>query len=280
MEQLNIEQNTPEWLEARKQYRTASEAPIVLGISPFTSITNFKLIKAGLKTQYYSKAMQQGHDLEDQVRQHACDYFGKDFKAECWTNGKYMASIDGIDGDTIVEIKVSDYTYNMLAEGVPDYYEMQVLQQLYCSPAKVGYLYVYSPKANAYACSHAIELSDCPDFLERLEAAWDAFDTMPVPEIVDETNNAAIRDLFYEYDRVKADMDQSKARLDAIKEQLITLADNRTLTADGYKIAKSKPRVTYDYKSACTDAKLDLEAYRKEGEGSWSITCPKSPFDV
>ena len=32
MEQLHIEQNTQEWLEARKQYRTASEAAIVQSI--------------------------------------------------------------------------------------------------------------------------------------------------------------------------------------------------------------------------------------------------------
>ena len=36
MQKLDLAPNTPEWLEARKKYRTASEAPIVCGISPFT----------------------------------------------------------------------------------------------------------------------------------------------------------------------------------------------------------------------------------------------------
>ena len=61
MEQLHLEQNSQEWLDARKKYRTASEAAIVLGISPFTSVDDFKLIKAGVKQQYYSAAMKQGH---------------------------------------------------------------------------------------------------------------------------------------------------------------------------------------------------------------------------
>ncbi len=106
MEQLHLEQNSQEWLDARKQYRTASEAAIVLGISPFTSVADFKLIKAGVKQQYYSAAMQQGHDLEDRVRQLSNRHFGLDFKDECWVNGRYMASLDGIDGDTLGELKV------------------------------------------------------------------------------------------------------------------------------------------------------------------------------
>ena len=71
MKQLKLMQNTPEWLEARKKYRTASEAAIVLGISPFTTVEKFKSIKAGLVKQYYSKAMEQGHIQEDQIRQAA-----------------------------------------------------------------------------------------------------------------------------------------------------------------------------------------------------------------
>ena len=65
----DVKPNTPEWLELRTQYRTASEAAIVMGISPFTTPLKFKMIKEGLAKQYYSKAMQDGHRLEDQVQE-------------------------------------------------------------------------------------------------------------------------------------------------------------------------------------------------------------------
>jgi len=281
MKKLELEQNSQEWLDARKQYRTASEAAIVLGISPFTSIKNFKLMKAGLKKQFYSKAMQRGHELEDQVRQHASAHFGKDFKDECWVNGGYMASLDGIDGDMIVEIKVSDHTYNAIKDddNIPEYYEVQILQQLHCSGAKVGYLYAYSPKKDAYICSTPVELSDRPNFIQELEEAWAKFDAMPVPDgDIDLSDDGSVLKLFKQYELLKHQADDIKAEMDAIKEKLVEKSPDRTIAAQGYKLVRKDGAVSYDYKKAAGDAKIDLTPYQKQGKPSWSVTLPKAPF--
>lgn len=277
MEQLHLEQNSQEWLDARKQYRTASEAAIVLGISPFTSVADFKLIKAGVKQQYYSAAMQQGHDLEDRVRQLSNRHFGLDFKDECWVNGSYMASLDGIDGDTLVELKVSDRTYRDLKDGImPAYYHAQVQQQLYCSPAEVGYIVAYSPKADEIAISARIELDYA--VIDKIEAAWEAFDAMEVPEVADMSNNGAVMELFQRYAKIKAETERAKDEMDEIKKGLIEHSSDKSLTAGDFKLTKGKPRVTYDYKKAATKASVDLEQYRKESEGTWTISVPKNPF--
>ena len=277
MEQLHLEQNSQEWLDARKQYRTASEAAIVLGISPFTSVDNFKLIKAGVKQQYYSSAMQQGHDMEERVRLLANRHFKRDFKDECWVNGDYMASLDGIDGDTLVELKVSDRTYRDLKDGItPDYYYAQVQQQLFCSPAEVGYIVAYSPKADEIAISDRIELDYA--VMDKIGAAWEAFDAMPVPEIADMSNDGAVMELFKEYARLKSEADRIKDDMDRVKQDLIAHANDHSVTAGDYKLTKGKPRVTYDYKKAASKAGVDLEQYRKESEGAWTISLPKNPF--
>ena len=277
MEQLHLEQNSQEWLDARKQYRTASEAAIVLGISPFTSVDNFKLIKAGVKQQYYSSAMQQGHDLEERVREYAGDYFARDFKDGCWVNGDYMASLDGISGDILVELKVSDRTYRDLKDGItPDYYYAQVQQQLYCSPAEYGHIVAYSPKVNDFAVSDLIRLDYT--FIQRIKEAWEAFDAMPVPEIADMSNDGAVMELFKEYARLKAEADRVKDDMDRVKQDLIAHANDHSVTAGDYKLTKGKPRVTYDYKKAASKAGVDLEQYRKESEGAWTISLPKNPF--
>lgn len=277
MEQLHLEQNSQEWLDARKNYRTASEAAIVLGISPFTSIDNFKLIKVGVKKHYYSAAMKQGHDLEESVRREANKYFKRAFKDECWVNGDYMASLDGIDGDTLVELKVSDRTYRDLKDGItPDYYYAQVQQQLYCSPAKYGYIVAYSPKAHAIAVSDLIEPDDT--FMQRVAEAWEAFDAMPVPEVADMSNDGAVMELFMEYARLKAEADRTKEAMDEVKKGLIEHSSGKSLTAGDYKLTKGKPRVTYDYKAAATKSGVDLEQYRKDSDGAWTISVPKNPF--
>lgn len=280
MEQLSLTPNTPEWLEARKQYRTASEAPIVLGVSPFTTPEQFKLIKAGLKKTYYSKAMQLGHELEAQIRDHANQLFGKTFKEEIWVNGEFLASLDGIDGDTLVEIKTSDYTYRELVEGdVPKHYYAQIQQQLYCSPAEKAYLVAYSPKAKEYAISEEITLD--PLFMRTISEAWDAFDAMPIPEVpMDFSGDGEIRELFDEYETLKGVADATKAKMDEIKALLIEKANDKGLVCDDYKLTAKAGAVSYDYRGACKDAKLDMESYKKQGKPTYSVTLPKSPFEA
>jgi len=278
-QQLHLEQGTQEWLDARTQYRTASEAAIVLDISPWTSPADFKLIKAGLKQQYYSKAMQQGHELEDTVRQLANAHFGLTFTDQCWVNGNYMASLDGIDGETLVELKVSDRTYEDLKNGItPEYYEVQVQQQLYCSPAEVGYIVAYSPKAGDIMIS--VPIYPRRDFLPTLEKAWTAFDAMPIPEGPIEANgDGEVLKLFHHFAYLKNQAEQLKEQMDAIRKELIEKSSSKGFKAGGYTLRQSKPRTSYDYKTACADAKLDLEPYKKVAEGSWGITVPKNPFE-
>jgi putative phage-type endonuclease len=286
---IDLKQNTPEWLEARKQYRTASEAAIVCGVSPFTTVEKFKLIKAGLKKQYYSKAMQQGHELEDKVRQWASDRFDTELEEACFVRGKYMASLDAycptvcIEGapdiGVVVEIKVSRHTYDALKAGeVPEYYWLQIQQQLYCSQQEFGYLVAYNPKLDDYAISEPIHYE--PSAIERIEKAWEAFDGMPMPEIADCSDNGAVMALFGEYAALKQEADHIKSKMDEIKAALIEQSNGLSLEADGYKLTRGKPRVTYDYRKACKDSGVDLEQYKKEGEPSWTLTVPKNQFGV
>lgn len=275
----DVQPNTSEWLALREKYRTASEAPIVLGISPWTSPRDFKLIKAGLKKQYYSKAMRLGHELEEQVRQHASDHFDIDFVEAVYTRNGYLASLDGIGNDTVLEIKVSDHTFNHLSDGdMPEHYFAQVQQQLYCSGAKVGYLYVYSPKRDEYICSRPIE--PMPIYMESIAEAWDKFEAMPLPDDapMDLTGDGFVENLFAEYAYLKSEADNLKAKMDDIKAKLIEASNEHSLVVGDYSMTKSKPRVTTDYAKACKDAKLDLSSYKKEGESSYTIKLPKNPF--
>jgi len=279
MKKLDLQPNTDEWLEVRKKYRTASEAPIVLGISPFTTPEAFKLIKAGLKKQYYSKAMQLGHELEDKSRQWANERFGKDFKEEIWVNGDYLASLDGIDDGTVLEIKTSDITYNKLKDGIiEEHYHAQIQQQLHCCGGVVAYLVAYGPKADDFAISEPI--FPAPHYIEEIAKAWEKFDAMPVPEQIDFSDNGEVVTLFQSYQTLKETADNIKEQMDEIKQQLIAKAQDHSIEAQGYKLTKSKPRTSYDYSKACKDAKLDMEQYKKVGDPSWSIKMAPNPFEA
>lgn len=279
MKKHDVQPNTPEWLELRKEYRTASEAPIVAGISPWTTPNDFKLIKAGLKKQFYSKAMRRGHELEEQVRQHANKAFCKEFKEEIWTNGQYLASLDGIADGIVLEIKVSDHTYNALAEGtVPEYYYLQIQQQLYCSGAHTAYLYAYSPKKDEYICSYSIH--PMGGFKERMDSLWDLFNSMPIPNNTptDYSGDGEVLELFSEYEYLKQQADELKDKMDIIKAQLVEKAGDKTLVAGDFKLEYRKGSTTYDYRAAAKAAKLNLEQYKKEGSPTFVVKLPKNPF--
>lgn len=281
MQKLDLAPNTPEWLEARKKYRTASEAPIVCGISPFTTPEKFKLIKAGLAKQYYSKAMQQGHELEDMSRQWANAQFGRDFKEEIWVNYGYLASLDGIDGDTIVEIKTSSRTYaDVVAGNVPDYYELQIQQQLYCSPATKAYLIAYCPKTNRFAASEPI--TPRIEAMQQIENGWAAFDAMPIPDgDIDAGDNLDLLRAFEKYATLKSEVEQITAEMETIKEKIMAYAAERTVNCRGYSIVYKKPATKVDYRKACKDAKIDLANYTTTAEEpSYMLRMAPPPFQA
>ena len=280
MIKLNMEPNTPEWLEARKNYRTASEAAIVCGISPFTTPEKFKLIKAGLVKQYYNKAMADGHAQEEQIREWAGRELGMDFKEEVWVNGGYLASLDGIDGTTLVEIKNSAFTYNHLAAGhVEEHYWLQIQQQLFCSPAEVGYLVAHNPKTGQYAISELI--TPDPAAMVRIDDAWKVFDEMPMPEgDLNLDDNLDLLVLFERYATMKMEADDVKARMDTLKAQILAFSPERSASCRGHKVIYKKGATRVDYKKAATDAQLELAEYEKQGAPSYSINLAKSPFEA
>lgn len=278
MKQLDVAPNSQEWLEARKAYHTASEAAIVLGISPWTKPEKFKQIRAGLAKQFYNTAMKRGHDTEAQIRDWANKKLGKTFKEEVWVHGEYLASLDGIDGDVLVEIKCSDHTYNDLENGViPKYYWYQVQQQLHCSPATTAYLVAYSPKKDAYNISEVIPQDTTA--MEDVAEAWVAFDAMPMPEgPLDLSEDGKVQALFTAYAECKAVADSTKLAMDDIKDSLIALAQDRSVIAGSFKLTKKVGVTRYDYKKAAADAKVDLESYKSVGNPTYSISLPANPF--
>lgn len=279
----DVAPNTPEWLELRKGFRTASEAAIVLGISPFTTPKKFKQIKAGVAKQFYSKAMALGHEKEEMIREWAEERLGKKFLEEIWTCGKYLASLDGRASDgTVLEIKCSSHTYNSLTNGeMPEHYLSQIQQQLFCSGGEEAYLAAWCPKTDQYVISDVIHFD--PGFMDRVDAAWAEFDAMPVPEgDVDVSDNQTLEQLFIEYQSLKEEKEDLDVRMGLIKDSILEFAaPDRAVVCRGYRISYVKPTTRVDYKKAATDAKLDLEPYTKIAPaGSYTLKMAPPPFEA
>jgi len=151
-------QNTDSWREFRKSRIGASDSPIILGLSPWTSPYELWEEKLGLRAEKdLSHAMTRGIDLEEEARNCYQQMTGefvfpivKIYPIEEFL----IASLDGInlEGTRIVEIKVpGKKTVDMAIKGeIPIHYQCQMQHQMlvtgletcdyFCYDGTKGYL--------------------------------------------------------------------------------------------------------------------------------------------
>jgi putative phage-type endonuclease len=259
-------QGSPEWLEARKNFRNASETPDVMGCG-FNTPNKLKRIKAGLETVFVNSAMKRGNDLEDQVREWAENELNQMFSPQVWENGKFRASLDGISFDqkVIVEIKVSDYTFESVKnDEIPRNYWLQIQHQLYCCPAETAYLIAYSPTSDEYIISKSI----CFDHerWEKIQTEWHKFEQMPIPEEeYIEIKDVRYQELDEEYASFKEEKDSIETKLKEIKAEMELIAEGKNIKGHFTKLKFSNKKGSVDYKKILKDneIKIDEDKYRK-----------------
>ena len=166
-----IKQNTQEWLELRKSHIGASDAPIILGQSPWKTAFQLWEEKLGLREpQQINAAMMRGHELEQIARSAYSKHTGVMVEPEVVFHTEkewMMASLDGLslDRSIVVEIKCpGEIDHNIAAQGkVPAKYYAQLQHQL----AVIGLkrLHYFSYREDSY---HIVEVDRDDAFIKRL----------------------------------------------------------------------------------------------------------------
>jgi len=131
---LNFEQSTEEWLSWRRQGIGASDAPVIMGHSPWQKESELLLLKTGqMKERPANGAMQRGKRLEPLARLAYVNHTGIDVAPMCVQSLAYAwmrASLDGLsaDGRHVVEIKCPGEKDHQLADSgfVPEKYYAQL----------------------------------------------------------------------------------------------------------------------------------------------------------
>lgn len=147
---IEIKQNTPEWTEWRKGGLGASDAPIIMGVSPWTSPFELWAQKVGLiqrsaPNEYQQIAMDRGHELEPVARALYEELSGMKYPAVCGEHSDFpfiRSSFDGYNDDfdviTTLEVKCpgkADHA-TALKGVVPLKYMPQVQLQMAIAGAK------------------------------------------------------------------------------------------------------------------------------------------------
>ena len=131
---LNFEQSTEAWLAWRRDGIGASDAPVIMGLSPWQKEGELLLLKTGQKAERPANdAMERGKRLEPVARQAYVDHTGIAVAPMCVQSREHAwmrASLDGLspDGRHVVEIKCpGEKDHSLAAAGtVPGKYYPQL----------------------------------------------------------------------------------------------------------------------------------------------------------
>lgn len=277
-----IKQNTPEWLEMRKKHLGASDAPVVMGVSPWKSPFQLWEEKLGLrKSQFTSAAMQRGHDLEPKALEmyNNCTSQCAVPEVVFHPEKKWMlASLDGIslDRSMVVEIKCPGKEDHYLASTgkIPEKYYPQLQHQL----AVIGLdlLHYFSYREDSF---HLVEVERDEEYIQKLYAEEGAFwknvmDFEP-PSLCDRDyirkEDLDWQNIAKDWVAVKKELEDIKQKEKECRVRLIELTNGQSCQGGGIRVRKIVRKGAINYPEIPELSGVDLEKYRKASIETWKL---------
>lgn len=189
MKTVNLIQGSPEWHAHRAQHWNASDAPAMLGVSPYKSRAELLRERATGIGQEFDDATQrrfdEGHRSEALARKLAEQIIGEELYPVTGVNGRYSASFDGLTllEDTAYEHKsLNDelraaINPNNSINALPEYFRVQMEQQCMVSDAE-RVLFMASKwdaEGNLIEERHCWYYPDA-ELRARIVAGWEQFE--------------------------------------------------------------------------------------------------------
>jgi len=280
---FRLVQGSAEWHEHRRNYRNASDTPVVLGVSPWRTPYQLWQHKLGLVEPEVTPAMLHGTQLEPVARSAYEQRTGLIMRPLVLVDGEYSASLDGftLAGDRIVEIKCpvkgrdSTLWNSIEARRLPEHCQWQVQHQLMVTKADVADVWVFDGTEGIL-----FPVAPAPSTWPQIQEAWDrstqfvATRSPPplakgdVRERVDEEWIAAAA----AYVEAKHAAETIAKKLDEAKAKLVGLASHTSESGGGIAVTRYWKSGAIDYKEIPELKVLDLDPYRGAPRAETRIT--------
>jgi putative phage-type endonuclease len=278
---IELEQGSDEWHAFRAAHVGASDAPVIMGVSPYSTPYQLWRDKLGLNEKTDNAAMARGRALEPHALDAFCCWIGQRYTPrvlESSSNPWMSASLDGLSEcqGYAVEIKcVKREFHEMALNGqVPDCYFPQLQHQL----AVTGhdFMYYWSFDGQKGACVKVEREQDYIDLMIANEQAfWESLESLTPPALsnrdyVDMSNNATTAELCAEYALLLQQHKEIEAQLKQVKQTLIDHCQQPSVCGS-VRLMRSFRKGAIDYKKVPELQGVDLEPYRKRGCEVWSV---------
>lgn len=287
MEQKNNFQGSKEWLEMRQKFIGASDAPIILGLSPWVTPYQLWEQKLGFSKQEENEAMRRGTRLEPIVRAKYEDLMLDTFEPAVIINPRVpfmMASLDGLSSDNkkAVEIKCPNGHDHELAKNkeIPSKYFPQLQHQMACSGlSEIDYV-SYSEKEGEI---EVVTVSRDEEYIQMLikeeEKFWNCVQNLQEPELCDRDfreRSEEWREVAMELHACNLQIKKEKARKEDLENKLRELSEGVNSRSGPYRYKVSSVRGKVDYSAIPELAGVDLDLYRKPNTQRWNLTKEKT----
>ena len=282
MRKVIFEQGSDEWLNWRRGLLTATDAAMLLGLSPYcTAYKGWQRKVGDAPEQKMNPAMQRGHDDEPIARALFVQEYGINMEPCCVESEIYNfigASLDGISdcGKYILEVKSQ-----RPVSQVPELHMCQMQHQFLStdSTAEICF-YVSHWQGENITFEVRPDLEWQKAYLPKAKEFWKQVVFREPPEMTNKDYKSMVQSSEWycyakEYKRICEEIKTLEEVKDSYKKELITLCGEDSCFGAGIKVMKKFSKGRIDYKEACDVLNVRddmLEQFRKSGSSSWAIT--------
>ena len=277
-------QGSEAWLAWRRGLITATEAPVIMGASPYATPYKGWQRKLGLiPEQKENDAMRRGQRDEPIAREWFNKEYGMGMEPCCVESDEFNfigASLDGLSkcGKYILEIKSNGDQYHFgLNGGPPDFHSMQMQHQyLACDKLPEMCFYLSWHKSGPRVLEEKLNQDWMNEYIEKAREYWRCVVFSEAPPMTnkdykDMNENATWYSFANEYRKL---CEQIKT-LDEVKEsyrkELIKLCGEDSCFGSGIKVLRKISKGRVDYDSIPELVGINVEKYRKSPSSSWMI---------
>jgi putative phage-type endonuclease len=272
-----------EWLEARRNYITATDLPVIMGKSKWKTLKSLYQEKVEGAISPQNEAMRRGTEMEAEARSkfetlNACLVY------PVFTISKLVpwaaASLDGWNEDGImVEIKCpgKEDHEKALKGQVPDHYFHQLQWQMFVAGLDEMYYFSYLPThVNPYSC---IKVKRHEEVIEDMREKAQDFYFQILNKMPPSVENGAGADAFSE-DTESLENElaglisltkEFSERIDQIKEILIEKCNGKKTKGKRVCFSPIETKGAIQYDKIPQLEGLDLESFRKPSFMKWRV---------
>ncbi|MEK6880024.1 MAG: lambda exonuclease family protein [Nanoarchaeota archaeon] len=276
-------QQSEEWLEFRRSRIGASDAPIIMGVSPWKTPYKLWVEKiSNTNNTYVNKSMSRGIELEEDARKLFQEMSGFIVKPDVRVHPEYdwmIASLDGIDESKkiIVEIKCPNTVDHSLAKNgeIPKKYIPQLQHQMEVCQVDMAYYFSFDGKQGVIVNVHRDE-----NYIKNLMFKEKEFYSCMQNFISPESNNTDYRIVNDEVTsyianrlvQIKKNLKDLSNEEEDLKKNLIFMCGMENTKGKQFKLTKTYRKGSIDYRSIPELENVDLEKYRSNPIEIWRIS--------